>query len=104
MRGTENGPGAVDAARGPDTGGEAPVTTASYGVTTRQQVFSGKRRVPGLYERTLADGTTVFEANLRLNGRMTRRRLDASTKTDAVREVEALRVDSYRGEEFRSPS
>lgn len=78
------------------------MTSASYGATSRQPVYTGSRRIPGLYERALADGTSVFEAALRLNGRVTRRRLEATTKTDAMREVEALRVDAARGEQHRS--
>jgi integrase len=71
---------------------------------TRRPVYSGNRRLPGLYERALADGTTVYEAGLRLDGRPTRRRLVASTKTDAIAELRELQVDHARGEAYRSPS
>jgi integrase len=77
---------------------------ASYGATSRQPVYSGTRRIPGLYERTLASGAAVFEAATRLDGKVTRRRLTAATKTDAIRELEALRVDSARGDAYRSPT
>ena len=70
----------------------------------RRPVFSGNRRIPGLYERRLADGTTVYEAGLRLDGRPTRRRLVAGTKTDAIAELRALQVDHARGEAHRSPA
>jgi integrase len=80
------------------------MTATSYGATSRLPVVSGKRRVPGLYERTLADGSTVYEAALRLGGKVSRRRLDAKTKTDAIHELEALRVDHARGEAHRSPA
>src|SRR3954468_506052 len=70
----------------------------------RRPVHSGKRRIPGLYERTLADGTTVYEAGLRLDGRPTRRRLVARTKTDAIAELRELQVDHARGEAHRSPT
>jgi integrase len=71
---------------------------------TRSPVYSGTRRIPGLYERTLANGTVVFEAGLRLDGKPTRRRLHAHTKTDAIAELRALQVDHKRGEPHRSPS
>lgn len=71
---------------------------------TRRPVYSGNRRVPGLYERTLADGTVVYDAGLRLNGQPTRRRLVARTKTDAISELRALQVDHSRGEAHRSPA
>jgi integrase len=80
------------------------MSAASYGATSRQPVYSGTRRIPGLYERTLANGATVFEAATRLDGKVTRRRLTAGTKTDAIRELEALRVDTARGEVHRSPT
>jgi integrase len=51
-----------------------------------------------LHERTLADGTIVYEARLRINRRDTWVVLDAKTKTDAIHELEALRVDRQRGE------
>lgn len=101
---TENGPGAVVAARGPATGGTAPMATRVYGATTRRPVYSGNRRVPGLYERVLADGATVYEARLRLGGAVKRHTLEARTKTDAIAEIRALQVDYERGETHRSPS
>ena len=73
-----------------------------HGATTRKPVYSGNRRVPGLLERTLADGAVVFEARLRLGGSVRRVRLDATTKTDAIAELRALQVDFDRGEQHRS--
>ena len=70
----------------------------SHGAATREPVYSGNRRVQGLWQRTRADGSTVFEARLRADGREKRVALEATTKTDAVRELEALRVDLDRGE------
>jgi hypothetical protein len=70
----------------------------------RRPVYSGNRRVPGLYERTLADGSTVYDAALRLGGQVRRRRLQARTKTDAISELRALQVDYVRGEAHRSPA
>jgi integrase len=58
--------------------------------------------VPGLYERTLADGTTVYEANGRMGGKLRRHTLTATTKTDAIAEQRALLTDYARGEEHRS--
>src|SRR5581483_543408 len=71
---------------------------------SRRPVYTGNRRVPGLYERTLANGTTVYEARLRLGGRIRRHRLEGTTKTDAVNELRALQVDYERGEQHRSPA
>jgi integrase len=78
------------------------LTNAKHGAQTRQAVYSGKRRVPGLYERTLADGVKVYDVALRLGGRVRRHRLEARTKTDALAELRALQVDYERGEQHRS--
>jgi len=78
------------------------MTRSSYGATTRKPVFSGSTRVPGLYERTVADGSTVFDAALWRDGKVRRHRLESGTKTDAINEVRRLRVDYERGEQHRS--
>lgn len=78
------------------------MTTSSYGAATRKPVYSGNRRISGLYERTLADGATVYDAALRLGGKVRRHRLEAATKTDAIVELRALQVDYSRGETHRS--
>ena len=78
------------------------MTDSVYG--ERRPVYSGTRRVPGLYERDLTGGRVVFDAALRLDRKVRRLRLDARTKTDAIAEVEALRVDTRRGEQQRSPA
>jgi integrase len=78
------------------------MTKQLYGATSRSPVYSGNRRVPGLFERRLVDGSTVYEASLRLDGRMQRRRLSAQTKTDAIAELRNLKTDSERGELHRS--
>src|SRR5829696_5775955 len=95
---TKSGPGAAPTARGPDTEGVTPVTASSYGAASRKPVYSGNRRVPGLFERTLANGATVYEASMRLGGSMRRHRLDAATKTDALRELREWQVDVERGD------
>jgi integrase len=77
-------------------------TGSSHGAESRRPVYTANRRVPGLYERTLADGTTVYEARLRLGGDVRRHRLDAITKTDAIAELRALQVDYDRGEQHKS--
>jgi len=77
--------------------------TASHGATTRRPVYTGSHRIPGLYERSLADGRMVYDVALRLGGKLRRHRLAAFTKTDAIAEVRALRVDYARGEQHRSP-
>jgi integrase len=88
----------------PGHGRSAPVTTSSYGAKTRRPVFTGNRRVAGLYERRLADGSTVYDVALRLGGKVRRHRLEAATKTDAITELRALQVDYGRGETHRSPA
>lgn len=78
------------------------MSATSYGAGSRRPVYSGTRRVPGLYERACADGSTVFEARLRLGGKVRRHRLAATTKTDAFAELRALQTDYARGEAHRS--
>src|SRR5579862_7276142 len=92
-------------ARSLATGGVAPLTRTGYGVGSREAVYSGNRRVPGLYQRTLADGRVVFELRQRLGGGKLRRvRLLATTKSDAIVEQRALQVDIERGQPHRSPA
>jgi integrase len=105
MSSNANGPGAAVTARGPATEGATPVTHASsHGASSRRPVYSGNRRILGLYERKRADGSTVYDAALRLGGKVRRFRLEAHTKTDAIAELRALQVDHKRGEEHRSPA
>jgi integrase len=78
--------------------------TASYGAKSRRRVYSGKHRVPGLWERHLAKGTTVYEFAGRLGGKVRRHTLTACNKTDAIAELRALQVDYARGEQHRSPA
>jgi integrase len=70
----------------------------SHGARSRRPVYSGNRRIRGLHKRTLADGATVYESRLRIDGKDAKVVLEARTKTDAIREAEALRVDRARGE------
>ncbi len=79
-------------------------TEVSHGAATREPVYSGNRRIPGLYARTRMDGSTVYDVALRLGGKVRRHRLTASTKTDAIAELRALQTDYSRGEEHRSPA
>jgi integrase len=67
-------------------------------------VHTGNRRVPGLYQRTLKDGTAVYDVHARLGGKLRRHHLKARTKTDAINELRALQTDYARGEAHRSPS
>jgi integrase len=76
----------------------------SHSAVTRIPVFSGQRRVRGLWQRELADGTIVYEVQVTEGGRNSRIRLDARTKTDAILEQQALRVDHSRGEAPRTGS
>jgi hypothetical protein len=77
---------------------------ASHSAVTRVPVFSGKTRVRGLWQRELADGTIVYEAQITLGRRERRVRLDARTKTDAINEHKALRVDQEPGDAPRTGS
>jgi integrase len=80
------------------------MSTSSYGAQSRRPVYSGTRRVPGLYERSRADGSTVYESKFRVGDKTRQHRLQATTKTDAVAELRNLRTDYARGEEYRSPA
>jgi integrase len=73
------------------------MSVQDYGAASRKPVYSGKRRVQGLYERRLVDGSIRFEAALRLGGTPRRQRLQATTKTDAIAELRALQTDYARG-------
>jgi hypothetical protein len=42
----------------------------SHGAGSRRPVYSGNRKVRGLHERTLANGTTVYEAGYGLTARI----------------------------------
>ena len=64
----------------------------------RVPVESGGKRVPNLFQRRLADGTIRYEFVGRVDGRPTRRKLAAQTKTDAIAEARGLKVDVDRGE------
>ena len=56
------------------------------------------KRVANLWQRTLANGETVFEFVGRVDGRVIRRRLTATTKSEAVTEARGLTTDRDRGE------
>ena len=72
---------------------------SSYGAKSRQPVTYQGRRIANLYRRQRLNGTAVFEARVRLrpNEPAKWRKLDASTVTDAVRELERLRSDLRQG-------
>ena len=71
---------------------------SSHGAATRQPVHVGERRITNLWQRTLANGETAFEFVGRVDGRVIRRRLTATTKSDAVTEARGLTTDRDRGE------
>jgi integrase len=75
-----------------------------HGSLSRRPVYTGNRRIPGLYERRLVDGRIVYDAAVRLGAKVRRHRLEAKTKTDAIAEIRALQVDYARGEPHRSPA
>ena len=79
------------------------MTKQSYGSRSRRPVVYSGKRVAGLWERTLKDGTTVYDVSLRLGGRSRRKRLDATTPTDAIAELRALQTDWARGVAPRAP-
>jgi integrase len=72
-------------------------TSVSHGAETRTPVHVGKRRIPNLWQRQLVTGETVFEFVGRVDGRVLRRRLVATTKSDAVTEARGLATDRDRG-------
>jgi integrase len=75
------------------------------GPDSRRPVFSGSRRIVGLYERRRADGVVVYEARYRRDGGKPKLvKLDATTKTDAIAELEALKTDQRRGERVHTSS
>jgi integrase len=80
------------------------VPASVYGDNSRRPVHTGNRRVPGLSERTLKDGSIVYEVHARMGGKLRRHTLKARTKTDAISELRALQTDYARGEAHRSPS
>lgn len=53
--------------------------------------FRGQR-VPGLFTRTLGDGSQVFEAKWKQNGRVRSQRLDARDVSEARQELHAVRA------------
>ena len=71
---------------------------SSHGATTRSPVHVGQRGIPNLWQRTRATGETVFEFVGRVDGRVLRRRLAATTKSEAVTEARGLTTDRDRGE------
>ena len=73
-------------------------TESSHGARTREPVYLGQRRIPNLWQRTLANGETAFEFVGRVDGRVLRRRLTAATKSEAVTEARGLATDRDRGE------
>jgi integrase len=82
-----------------------PDQVSQTGAASRRPVFSGRRRVVGLYERKRADGVVVFEARYRRGGGDPKLvKLDATTKTDAIAELEALKTDQRRGSPVRTGS
>jgi integrase len=83
-----------------------PTQVSQTGAASRRPVYSGNRRIPGLYERKLADRkTVVFEARYRRNGGKPKLvKLDASNRTDAIAELEALKTDQRRGAPVRTGS
>jgi integrase len=70
---------------------------SSHGAATREPVHVGARRIPNLWQRTLKSGAVVFEWTGRIDGRVTTRRLAATTKTDAVAEARGMATDRDRG-------
>jgi integrase len=78
---------------------------SSHRADPRRPVYSGSRRIPGLFVHERADGTVVFTARLRQDGGEPKRAvLDARNQTEAIRELEELRVDRRRGDPVRTGS
>jgi integrase len=77
--------------------------SSHHGASTRSPVVHGGRRIPGLWQRSLKDGTVRYEAQLRIDGSPKRVPLEATTRFDAVRELAALKVDRDRGHVNENP-
>jgi integrase len=78
-------------------------SSSSHGPATRRQVEYGGRKIPSLWCRDLIDGTIVYEAHLRINGKKKKVILEARTITEAIRELKALQVDRDRGTVHENP-
>ena len=102
-----NGNGRRDALTpdGPDTGECAPMpSSVSHGAASASPSTAATACAsPGLYARTRADGSTVYDVALRLGGKVRRHRLTANTKTDAIAELRALQTDYSRGQNTDRP-
>jgi integrase len=71
------------------------MSASVYGSQSRRPVVYRGERVAGLYERETGDGRLVYEWRRKVDGKMVRRTLEASTATDAIREAraEAARIE-----------
>jgi integrase len=67
------------------------------GAASRQQVHFNGAKVPNLYSRRLADGTTRFEFTAKVKGRVVKRTLAATSARQAVREIENLKPVARQG-------
>ena len=57
------------------------------GSESRRPVMYRGERIPGLFERVTGEGRLVYELRRKIDGRMVRRTLTATTPTDAIREA-----------------
>lgn len=99
-----NGPRDAQTSEGLDTGGLAPMSrSVSHGPATREPVYSGNRRIPGLYARTRADGSIVYDV---ASGSAARCAATGSPRPPrrTPSPSSALQTDYDRGEEYRSPA
>ena len=78
-------------------------SSSTHSAATRRQVRHGGRLIESLWQRQLKDGTTVFEASLRIGGKKKRKVLTARTLTEAIRQLDGLRVDRNRAVAHENP-
>lgn len=71
---------------------------SSHGAATRQPVYSGTKRVTGLWVRTLADGSERYELQRRVEGKVRKLILPGPTKSDAIEQARNLSTDLDRGD------
>jgi integrase len=72
-------------------------TESSRTSREREAVYQGKKRVTGLWVRRTANGAKVYELQHRVNGRMARTKLVATTPQEAIIEARGLGSDIERG-------
>ncbi len=74
------------------------MTNALYGSSSRTPLIYRGRRIRGVWERQRADGTLVYEIQMKRGGNGYRRTLTATTPSQAIREAERVLTAFSEGE------